>query len=67
MRDTNPEDFWVPVVSVLGMQVFLYLIAVAIKDNSIVDMFWGVGIALPNVVVLLVNGNWHHRTILSTA
>lgn len=43
------------------------MVALAIKDNSIVDMFWGIGIALPNLVLLIVNKNWHHRTIISLA
>mmetsp|Transcript_20818 Transcript_20818/g.18441 ORF Transcript_20818/g.18441 Transcript_20818/m.18441 type:complete len:106 (-) Transcript_20818:560-877(-) len=47
------------------MQITLFLIAWVIKDNSIVDMFWGVGIALPNLAVLIVNQNWHHRTIIN--
>lgn len=67
MRDTIPEDFWVPVATIFGMQVTLFFVALAIKDNSIVDMFWGIGIALPNLVLLIVNGNWHARTILSLA
>lgn len=67
MRDTNPEDFYVPFVTIFGMQILLFFVAIAIKDNSIVDMFWGIGIALPNLTVLLVNKNWHHRTIISLA
>lgn len=65
MRDTNPEDFWIPVVTIFGTQVLLFLVAQCLKDNSIVDMFWGIGIAMPNLVVLICNKNWHHRTILS--
>jgi steroid 5-alpha reductase family enzyme len=64
-RDVNPEDFWVPIVTVFGLQISLFIVAWIIKDNSIVDIFWSIGIALPNLVVLIVNGNWHHRTIIS--
>lgn len=65
MRDASPEDFWSPVVAIFGMQIALFFIAQIIKDNSIVDLFWGVGIALPNLVILIVSNNWHHRTIIS--
>ena len=65
MRDSTPEDFWTPVVAVFGMQIILFFIAQIIKDNSIVDLFWSIGIVLPNLVILLVNNNWHHRTIIS--
>lgn len=65
MRETTPEEFWVPLVTIFGMQVVLFLVAQCIKDNSIVDIFWGVGIALPNIAVLAYNQNWHFRTILS--
>ena len=65
MRSANPEDYWIPVVAVFSMQVVLFFIAQIIKDNSIVGMFWGIGIALPWLVVLIVNENWHHRTIIN--
>lgn len=65
IRDPTAEDFWVPVVVVFGSQTILFLVAWFMKDNSIVDIFWSIGIALPNLVILIVNGNWHHRTILS--
>ena len=57
MRDAIPEDFWTPVVAIFGMQILLFFVAQLIKDNSIVDLFWGVGIALPNLVILIVNKN----------
>lgn len=65
IREADPEDFWVPIVTIFGMQTLLFIVAWIIKDNSIVDIFWSMGIAIPNLVILIVNGNWHHRTIIS--
>ena len=67
IRDPDTEDYWVPFATIFGMQTCLFIVAWIMKDNSIVDIFWSVGIGLPNLVVLCVNGNWHHRTILSLA
>ena len=63
MRDSTPEDFWTPVVAVFGMQIILFFIAQIIKDNSIVDLFWAIGVALPNLVILLVNKNSKYLNI----
>ena len=35
------------------------------KDNGIVDITWGFTFVIPNAVVLLLNNNIDHRTILS--
>jgi steroid 5-alpha reductase family enzyme len=36
-----------------------------LKDNGIVDITWGFTFVIPNAVVLLLNKNIDHRTILS--
>ena len=40
------------------------IIAQIIKDNSIVDIVWGLLFIIPNLVGLLITMNWNARTIL---
>jgi steroid 5-alpha reductase family enzyme len=35
-----------------------------LRDNGIVDIIWGITIAVPSTVLLIINGRWHHRTII---
>ena len=42
----------------------LFLVAQIKKDNSIVDIMWGILFIIPNAILLIVNGNWNHRSIL---
>ena len=55
-----------------GLLVFVYMIIFFVlaqikKNNSIVDMGWGLGFAVIAVYTLLVGKNYHFRSILVTA
>ncbi|CAI2377082.1 unnamed protein product [Moneuplotes crassus] len=65
MRDAEPEDFWSPVVIIFGIQVICYIAALIMKDNSIVDIFWGLIVSCSMTIILVLNNNWHHRTIVT--
>lgn len=67
IRDPSWEEFLIIPGTIFTMQTALFFVAWAIKDNSIVDIFWSMGMAVPNLVILIYNGNWHHRTIISLA
>lgn len=65
IRDPSHEEFWVPVLVILVLQLSTFVVAWIMKDNSIVDVVWGLGFALPNLAILIVNSNWHVTTIVS--
>jgi len=65
LRVTSHEDFWTPPVVLFSMQFLVFLVALWIKDNSIVDITWGINIALSNTIILIVANNWHARTIVT--
>ena len=55
---------WAPVVSVFLFNIVFYFVAQAKKDNSIIDILWGISFIIPNLVSLCISGNWNERTIL---
>lgn len=63
IRDPELIEFWCPIITVYFLQMILCIVALIIKDNSIVGIFWGFNIAMSNTVILLVNNNWQRRTI----
>ena len=65
--NSNFEDayIWAPVLAVFALNVILYIIGQLLKDNGIVDITWGFTFVIPNAVVLVLNSNIDHRTILS--
>ena len=69
MTEPNPYisalDFWPPAVAVFGGNIILFIIAQIKKDNSIIDTAWGLIFIIPNLIILIRNGNWHWRTILN--
>ena len=64
MRSVETEEIWVPIVTHVGFLLLVYFVALLMKDNGIVDIIWGIAIALPPTVLAIVNGRWHHRTII---
>jgi steroid 5-alpha reductase family enzyme len=50
-RNNNPEKKTMPVISIygialliiLGLMIILWLVSLALKNSSIVDIFWGTG------------------------
>ena len=60
----DTQSIWIAVVCVFAWNTLLYIIAQIKKDNSIVDIFWGILFVIPNAIVLIVSGNWNERTIL---
>jgi steroid 5-alpha reductase family enzyme len=67
IRDPSHEEFWVPILVVFVQQISVFVVAWFMKDNSIVDIAWGFGFALPNLAILILNDNWHLVTIVSLA
>jgi len=50
---------------ILGLMFALWLLSLALKNSSIVDIFWGMGFVITFWVgTLLVSGNMAARTIL---
>jgi steroid 5-alpha reductase family enzyme len=54
----------IPYAVILGSFITLFVIATVIKDNSIVDMFWGMGFVVGAITTLLITPN---PTVLSYA
>ena len=57
-------DIWIPIASVFVFNIAAYFVAQVKKDNSIIDILWGICFVIPNLVSLLISGNWNERTIL---
>ncbi len=50
---------------ILGLMIALWLLSLALKDSSIVDIFWGTGFVITFwVSTFLVSGNMTARAIL---
>jgi len=62
--DWKAQDIWTPAVAVFGLNFLFYFVAQIKKDNSIVDVLWGLLFVVANLVSLCVSGNWNERTIL---
>lgn len=58
-------DIWIPIASVFVFNMIAYFVAQVKKDNSIIDILWGICFVIPNLVSLLISGNWNERTILT--
>jgi len=50
----NTDGLFIPFLVVLGYFTVFYIVAQVIKDNSIVDMGWGLGFVIGSVATLLV-------------
>lgn len=64
-RDEHPYEIWGPIVSVFISNILLYIVGVALKDNSIVDITWGFMFVIPNIVILIMNANFTETSIAS--
>ena len=61
--DVDPKEIWAPIVSVFLANVVLYFVAQILKDNSIVDITWGIMHVIPNIVIWSINGNMTESSI----
>ena len=59
----QPDEIWAPIVSVFVANVILYFVAQILKDNSIVDITWGLMHVIPNAVVWIINRNTTQSSI----
>ena len=54
-RDNIPaEEIYAPILSIYGLQFLVFIVAVIIKDNSIIDITWGLVIWFPNFLITLL-------------
>ena len=59
----SPEEIWAPIVSVFAANLVLYCVGQYLKDNSIVDITWGVMHVIPNAVIWIINKNTTEASI----
>ena len=52
-REYGTDSLILPYAIVLGSFTVLFVIAQIVKDNSIVDMFWGMGFVIGSLAALL--------------
>jgi len=53
--------------SVFLINFLAFFVAQERKDNSIVDILWGLLFIVPNAIVLFITKNWNPRTIITFA
>jgi len=53
-RPAQPEDFWLPVVVVLLGNCFAFIFCSVKKDNSWIDVFWGLTFCTPIYALLIL-------------
>ncbi len=58
--------FLVSAAVIFCFMVVMFLIAQAVKDNSIVDIGWGIGFILVALATLIYNGSFLPRQVLTT-
>lgn len=46
-------------ITIYGLFFILFIVGTVIKNNSIVDIFWGLGFVLSSWVVFLIQGDYH--------
>lgn len=61
------DIFYLPAIAVFIYMTLLFVIAVVKKDNSIVDIGWGVGFVLVALLTFFSTGSYMPRQILITA
>jgi len=66
-RNPDPEEIWAPIVSVFIANVILYIVGQIVKDNSIVDITWGIMHVIPNAVIWIINRNTTQSSIACNA
>jgi hypothetical protein len=54
LRSTNPIDFWLPVVVVIGGNTLAYFYCQLKKDNSYIDVFWGLTFITPIAALIIL-------------
>lgn len=59
-----PDAIWISLSAVFVIQFIVFVVGTIIKDYSIADICEGFIIAIPNAIILAVNGNIHARTII---
>lgn len=61
------ELFYIPVLAVFVYMTFLFVIAVIKRDNSIVDIGWGIGFIIVALLTFFTTGSYMPRQIVITA
>lgn len=61
----SADVFYAPIIGVFAANILLFFIAQFKKDNSIVDIMWGILFVIPNLIILITEKNWNERTILT--
>jgi len=64
MRDPEPMEIWVPIASVYGLMLFVYLFCQIKLDNSYSDFFWGSLMFVPLWVCLGISRNTSPRALI---
>ena len=64
MDDTqvNPMLVWLPVAIVMAGNILLYFVCIPLKDNSWIDVFWGLTFVNP-LVGILIYKSYHGEEI----
>lgn len=65
--DVEPYEIWAPIISVFIANIVLYMVAQLLKDNSIVDITWGIMHVVPNAVIWIINKNTTESSIAANA
>lgn len=61
------ETYLIGLGIVIGMMGIVWLISLAVKDSSIVDIFWGTGFAIITFIYFLLTDGYETRQILVLA
>ena len=61
------QYFYLPALSTFAANFLVFLLAIILQDNSIVDIMWGILFIIPNAVALYLTDNWNKRTLLTFA
>ncbi len=56
IRTPNPIDYWLPIVVVFGGNTLAYIFCQIKKDNSYIDVLWGLTFIAPLVALLILFG-----------
>ena len=52
----EPILFWLPIVVVMGGNILGYIFCQIVKDNSWIDVFWGLTFITPLISLLIYYG-----------
>mmetsp|Transcript_35234 Transcript_35234/g.34251 ORF Transcript_35234/g.34251 Transcript_35234/m.34251 type:complete len:99 (-) Transcript_35234:366-662(-) len=58
------EGIAIPSLCVLGVNTVIFVVFQIVKDNSIVDVIWGLSFIYPLLVLEILNDNWTESSII---